>query len=358
MYYNLELTVTDECNFACTYCFEGEECQKTTTLDCVDDIFSAIEKMFQSDWFNETFEGVKIGFWGGEPTLRPDILRKIAEQYKDDDRIIFHIYTNGYNVDVLMDVFNECKDKINIQVSYDGGKIHEENRVTRGNVSTTNHVRNNIYKLYENGFQVGLKSTVTYDTLKDMSESWDDIKLLHDDIGSNMTYNITFDYINEQDIELDMDYVKNVFVVLAKKEIKFFKENGYHLFNWFNNTSALQCNFFRYGMAINTNGDMLYCHGCGYSPSVEDFKFGHISDGDLIDKIKRNSEYFKRETPEKCGECFAVCCAMCNIVKYDNSEKEGFLEKWYDLPCQKNQCDIFKEFSKVSIALKDIIRRK
>ncbi|MCK5139807.1 MAG: hypothetical protein KAQ85_08200, partial [Thermodesulfovibrionia bacterium] len=70
MYYNLELTVTDECNFACTYCFEGEECQKTTTLDCVDDIFSAIEKMFQSDWFNETFEGVKIGFWGGEPTLR------------------------------------------------------------------------------------------------------------------------------------------------------------------------------------------------------------------------------------------------------------------------------------------------
>jgi len=34
------------------------------------------------------------------------------------------------------------------------------------------------------------------------------------------------------------------------------------------------------------------------------------------------------------------------------------VDKWYDFSCQKEHCDMFKEFSKVSISLKDILRRK
>lgn len=354
--YSIEVTLTDECNFKCLYCFEGNNCLKNTTLNCVEDIFKSIDIMLMDDWFMDTFSGIRIGFWGGEPTLRPNIIRLFAERFKKNDLIKFHIYTNGYNINELMDIFKGCKDKINIQVSYDGKRINDIKRVLRSNKETTARVRNNIYKLCENGFIVSLKSTVTHDTLEYMVDSWEDIQQINNDLGDNIKYNITIDYINPVDIDLDV--VRKSFISVAKKELLFYKNKGYHLLTWFSSNRPVICDFFKHGMAINTNGDMLYCHGCGYSTSIDDFCFGNISDGDFLEKIKYNHGFFNAPEIKECRECISVNCVTCNVIKYDNSEKEGFFEKWYDLPCQKSQCDIFREFSKVSISLKDIIGGK
>jgi len=355
-FYSLELTLTDACNFRCSYCFEGDECLKTTTLDCVEDIFDAIEKMLNDRWFTSIHEGIKIGFWGGEPTLRPDILTQFVERYKDDDRIKFHIYTNGYDIEPLMDIFEECKEKIDVQISYDGKKIHDIKRVLVNGEGTADRVKESIYRLRERGFYGGLKSTVTYDTIQYMPECWDDIKKIYDDLGDGIGYNITIDYFNDDNI--GMDVVRKSFIELAKREVEFYKEHHHHLFSWFNSTHPMNCSFFKYGMAINTSGEMLYCHGCGYSCDVKDFTFGHISDDDFLDKLKRNYEYFDLPKIEGCKDCFATHCAMCNVVKYEHSAKENFYDKWHDVSCQSDKCDIFKEFSKVSISLRDIMGGK
>ncbi len=358
-YFSLEITVTDECNFRCIYCFEGDECKKTTTLNHIDDIFAAIDKMLVDRWFLTVFKGVRIGFWGGEPTLRPDVLRAFEERFRCDDMVKFHIYTNGYNIESLMEIFKYSKDKIDVQVSYDGQPIHDLKRVTIGEQKTAERVRNNIYRLYNNGFNVRIKSTVTYDTIEYMPDCWDDIKTINYDLGKNIQYSPTVDYIVNGDVVMDKMKIRKSFIELAKKELTFFGEKKYHLFTWFNSTDQVVCNFFKYGMSINTKGDMLYCHGCGYSPLVEDMCFGKISDNDVIEKIKRNNEYFN--IPRKsndCKNCVITQCCMCNVVKYEYSKKEEFLDRWYDLSCQENQCDMFKEFSKVSISLKDILRRE
>lgn len=352
--YSLEITITDECNLRCTYCFEGDECLKTTTLNCVDDIFDAMDKMLCDSWFMSVFSGIRVGFWGGEPTLRPDILKRFAGKYGDNENVSFHIYTNGVNIYGLMDAFSEHKEKLNVQVSYDGKRINDIKRLNKKGLPSTDLVRKNIYLLHENGFSVSLKSTVTYDVVEYMVDSWDDIKEINDDLGRGIKYCITMDYIN--DAVMDIPKIKKSFIDIAKKELIFYKDKGYHLFTWFDNEEKVVCGFFKSGMAINTNGGMLYCHGCGYSPSSDDFIFGNISDDDFIDKIKHNYNYFNAPKIKECEDCISVNCVMCNVVKYDNSDKDGFLEKWYDLPCQEKQCDMFREFSKVSISLKDILK--
>ena len=160
-YYTMEITITDECNLRCTYCFEGDACQKTTTLDCVDDIFIAIDKMFKDQWFMDTFMGIRIGFWGGEPTLRPDILKRFADRYNTNNLIQFHIYTNGVDISELMDIFKDYKEKIKIQVSYDGKRINDIKRLTKNNTPSTDIVRANIYELHEKGYRVSIKSTAS-----------------------------------------------------------------------------------------------------------------------------------------------------------------------------------------------------
>jgi uncharacterized protein len=354
--FTMEVTLTDECNFRCTYCFEGDDCLKQTSLDCVDDIFKSIDVMLSDTWFLSSYKDLRIGFWGGEPTLRPDILQKFVGRYKDNDFVTFYIYTNGYNVDALMDVFGGCKDKIDIQVSYDGEKIHDLKRFTAGGNKTASRVRDNIYRLHENGFNIKIKSTVTYDTMEHMAECWDDVKRIHDDIDG-VRYSPTVDY-HSSEIIMDMDKVRKCFVAVAKKDLEFYKENGYYLFSWFGSRGPVRCGFFKYGMSINTNGDMSYCHGCDYSSCTDDMCFGNISDGDVISKIKHNNDYF--DVPKKvdgCEGCIVTQCSACNVTSYEHSKKKDFLGRWFDLSCQKNQCDMFREFSKVSISLKDILGR-
>jgi len=353
--YNIEITLTDECNFRCKYCFEGDECTKTTTLDCVDDVFDGIERMMNDEWFLQNFGGIRIGFWGGEPSLRPDILKLFVDKYKNNDFISFNIYTNGYVVDGMIDIFKPIKDRISIQVSYDGARIHDIKRLTVGNKPTSERVKKNIYKLHENGYKVSLKSTVTYDTIQYMSDCWDDIKKINDDLGDNMRYSITIDYFNVPDV-IDMGLFKKSFIDVAKKEIDFYSQHKYFLFTWFESTQPKTCSFFRCGFSINTNGKMVNCHGCGYSPESSNFEFGHISDDDIVDKIKNNFYFFiEPEKSEECKNCMAVNCVTCNVVKYEYSDKETFIERWYDLSCQTKLCDMYREFSKVSISLRDII---
>lgn len=353
-YYSMEVTVTDECNLRCSYCFEGDECLKTTTLECVDEIFDAIDKMLGDPWFMYTFTGIHMGFWGGEPTLRPDILKRFADKYCENEFISFHIYTNGVIINGIMDAFDSHKDKIGIQVSYDGKKINDIKRLTKFNTPSTEVVRKNIYKLVESGYNVTLKSTGTYDVIEYMVDCWDDIKTINDDLGEKIKYSITLDYVNP--VGINIKDVRKSFIALAKRELVFYKEKGYHLFSWFESTEPLTCGFFKSGMAINTTGDLMYCHGCGYSPNIDNLIFGNIRDEDFLDKIKYNNTHFNKPQIKECDDCYATNCITCNVVKYDNSTKDDFYERWYDLPCQKDHCEVFKEFSKISISLKDILK--
>lgn len=352
--YSVEFTVTSSCNFRCSYCCEGESCTVDSTFEDFDNAFKMIDGFLVDDWFLSRFGGLNIGFWGGEPTLRPDVVKKIVDRYKNDHMVTFFIYTNGYKCDTLIDLFKDIKDKVNIQVSYDGGIINRKNRVLAGGQETSDKVRETIYRLSAEGFNYHLKSTLTYNDMQYLGDAWDDIKSLHDELGKHIRYSVTVDYTKEYN--MDMAVVRKNFVDIAKREKKFFRENGYHLFSWFEGQKK-KCTFMKYGMCIDTNGDLLYCHGCSYSCNRDDLVFGHITDGDIIDKVIKNYGYFNAPEIPACGDCISDTCMTCNVQKHINSKKDGFFDRWYDLTCQTEQCDMFREFSKVRKALEDVLRR-
>lgn len=351
--YSIELTVTSSCNFRCSYCCEGDSCTVDTTYEDMSGLFKMIDGLLVDDWFLSTYGSINFGFWGGEPTLRPDIIKQVVNRYKDNHLITFFIYTNGYKCDTLVDLFGEIKDKITIQVSYDGGEINK-NRLLTGGQETSSIVRDTIYRLIREGYTVHLKSTMTYYDFDKIESAWDDIKLIHDDLGKHIKFAPTVDYTKEYG--MDMDVVRRNFVKIAKKELGFYKEHGYHLFSWFDG-QVKKCTFMKYGLCVDTNGDLLYCHGCSYSRNKDELVFGNIKDGLVVDKIRHNYELFNTPDDTGCFGCISNMCMTCNVQKHLNSKKDTFLERWYDLTCQTEQCDMFREFSKVRIALEEVKRR-
>jgi uncharacterized protein len=69
----LILTLTEECNLACRYCYESNKSTRKMPLSVAQD---AIVKHFRE---SESFDEIEISFHGGEPLLEFDTLRSICE---------------------------------------------------------------------------------------------------------------------------------------------------------------------------------------------------------------------------------------------------------------------------------------
>ena len=77
----LELTTTALCDLDCTYCFEGQKTNKQK-LEKLDVVIKRIYELLESDWVTETYSGLNISFWGGEPTLNPGYVIKIMNEFQ------------------------------------------------------------------------------------------------------------------------------------------------------------------------------------------------------------------------------------------------------------------------------------
>lgn len=354
--FTIEVNVTKECNFACSYCFEGAHCRELTDISGrIDDIKAAIEKMFADDWFNEVFGSVLIVFWGGEPTLRPDILRSFVNEYKDDERVAFLMYSNGTTPEVVVDIFEPVKNKFEIQISYDGQPIHDMNRPDLTGTPTGARAREAIKILKDAGFTTMVKSTLRTSDMKHLPEVWDDIKSFGEEIGQFIQYSPTIEHKKDFDPN-DMVNFEASLKKIVLKEVEFYKEHGQFLLSWVNGDKR-QCTLYQVGFFVDVDGGLYYCHGCPYENECGNLWFGDIAEDNLIDIIKDNYEKFKPREAKDCELCPASMCLNCNVVKYINSDKDDFIDRWYDYTCVPVLCDYYRLFGKYNEVLRRLIRR-
>ena len=141
----LIIAPTTGCNFECPYCFEPKTSPKSITLEVEDKIINYIKK-------REDIKEISITWYGGEPLLRPDAIRRIYDRIVEEtDKKIVHqdIISNTYLVnDSVIEMMRHCNID-SIQVSLDGTEPHhDQTRYLKGSHSPTfKIIENNIEKL-------------------------------------------------------------------------------------------------------------------------------------------------------------------------------------------------------------------
>lgn len=128
--YAFTLQLTERCNLACRYCYVRRR-GRPDPADCTPDFC----RRFVDFVLRQSPKRVKITFFGGEPLLRPDLIRhavaygKKAAADRGDTAIGFHLVTNGTLLDDALGDFIAAEG-IGLEVSLDGpAEVHDANRI-------------------------------------------------------------------------------------------------------------------------------------------------------------------------------------------------------------------------------------
>jgi radical SAM protein with 4Fe4S-binding SPASM domain len=168
---------------------------------------------------------------------------------------------------------------------------------------------------------------------------------------------LTVDYYNVR-FKFYKKKVERALVEIAIKELDFFKRHGYMLSNIFRNGRVV-CSTGKHMLAINTNGDVFYCHGGIYSKCSKDLKYSNIFDNNFINRIEEVNEFIDNEfEPEECKQCISQSCLRCNVKKFEESKRNSFKDRWFDYTDQEQLCEYYRMVEKVGQALKDVINDK
>jgi uncharacterized protein len=350
-YFAYEVTTTQKCDMACTYCFEGEELQNKNPQLHTDDIIKSVHEMLNGEKFLEVFNGVTINFWGGEPTLNSKMIIRLINEFKDSP-VDFFMYTNGFNVKNIEKIINNFKlfiddtSRFSYQISYDGLNNDLE-RVDHKGEGTSSTVLSSVHYLMDKfpDIKLSIKSTLAIHEMPNLLENWLHFKELIEKYPT-FNYSPTLEYTNKYVIdEPFLKIVNEQFLKIAKLEIEYYKANGRFVWSWFGTGERNVCSAGTNIANVDIDGNLLVCHGALYSENKEDFIIGHIDNP--VEAVMTSHERHKEImlVPEHCKGCTATVCYQCPIVNHDTSTKETYEEKYHDP--KDDLCGIYKAFGKI-----------
>jgi radical SAM protein with 4Fe4S-binding SPASM domain len=347
--FSIELTTTNRCSFRCSYCFESEFKEGINLLNIDSDkLIIRLRQLINSEWLRSVADQVSITFWGGEPSLNTDLIYKVVDEFADDERVHFYIYTNGSRITQLLPSLMRADGRFRVQVSYDGYPIHNMRRRTVDDKPTSNIVINAFETLKRYNIPFSIKSTITYQDFDYIQFAWDDLEMIQAKHGNHIHYALTVDYHNVN-FEDYRDRIEAGLLLVAKREYNYFREYGEFLSNIFVDQKRT-CNT-SYMVAIDTKGNMYPCHGGIYSN--EDLMFGNIFANNFLEAVKGHHNRFSYDKVinEECSNCIALNCIRCHIKKFELSEKEDFKDRWNDYTAQENLCAYYKLSGKIGRGL-------
>jgi radical SAM protein with 4Fe4S-binding SPASM domain len=368
--FTLELTTSALCDLACTYCFEGEKVNKQR-LEDLDLLIKRIYELLESDWMKKHYSGLNLSFWGGEPTLNPNYIIKIMDEFQHRDDVSFHMYSNGFNQKNMLRVVNTVDtSKLEIQISYDGHAINDAYRLTKNGKSTAKNVISTFEMLADRGITVCFKSTLPSTALGSLYEAWLDFERMfytyNERYGNRIrvAFTPTIDYSmipsEESKQELVVIFKKQV-LNIAKKEIAFYKQHGRHLCTWFGGSDTkTNCSAGLNMAAIDVNGDSYACHGALYAPGRAEMKSSSIFDDTFIQSVATFADKFEKSVntvSDVCRDCVATTCVICPVATSSVSKKDDFFLKWTDRQVN-GLCEFYQTFGEIDRTVQHYLHRK
>lgn len=334
----LTLQVTRQCNFRCSYChytYGGESIHRSHS----DDVMTWDTAKTAIDFYaNRTRDrkSVNIGFYGGEPLLEFELIKKCIEYSKNLFRgknLRYSITTNGALLDAekLIYLIDNSTD---IMVSLDGPKeIHDKNRkFASTGEGTFDSVYGNLMNLMENypEYYNRLAYNSVVDTSLDCRKSQNFFNCDDYRIGIVKTSFMTPSYGNTRIYDEDFYLYNNyetfkgllsltgiiryddltMFGRVIVQEVEKYRKNGMNALIQLPDeaTHGGPCKPGITNVFINVNGDLFPCEKV--SEAVKEMNIGNIFDGYDIESI-HNLINIGNVTEKNCKECW--CFAHCTI---------------------------------------------
>lgn len=314
------LHMAHTCNLKCSYCFAGDgEYSGGTKLMPLEVAKKAVDLLLSK---SGTKRNVEIDFFGGEPMLNFDVVKKtveyaLARQEMFGKKVHFTITTNATILDDdSLKFINENMD--NIVLSIDGRKqVHDRFRKYADGRGSYDIAIENAKKIVAGryGKSYFVRGTFTRDNL-DFSN---DIKHL----ASFGFKDISVEPVTGGEFDLTEDELNEIMKEYERFSAEYALQSDYTFYHFNISLYKSPCIYkrltacgagFEYG-AVTPDGDIFACHRLA---GEEQFKMGTVDDEEFNDSLAEKMRNNNVESVEKCRLCWAkyFCSGGCPATAY------------------------------------------
>jgi uncharacterized protein len=348
------LNIAHTCNLECGYCFANQgsyqeaNTNKISTSDilmnfdtakrCIDFVIARSLKR----------KNIEIDFFGGEPLLNFDLITKVIDYAKQQEKIfdkhfMFTLTTNGLLLD--KEKIRYINENIyNVVLSLDGRKeIHDRIRVKKDGTGSYEIVVKNFQELikerkeskYKDNYYVrGTFTNFNKDFVNDfihMHElGFEKISL------EPVVIELSSEYAMSEE---DCDIICDEYDKLAKLLINNYKRNERPTFFHFTidldkgpcfMKRIVGCGSGLEYLAITPNGDVFPCH---QFVGIDEFKMGNINSNDININTENIFTQCNISTKKMCDSCWAkfYCSGGCHANAYRFNKN---IFEPYELQCK------------------------
>lgn len=323
--------LTTCCNFRCSYCYEDYKNHITITE-------SKLKKTLDFIFNYDKNERVSIGFMGGEPLLKKELVHKAVEYISENypDRILkYHMTTNCSLIDdELIELMKN--NSFSLRLSFDGTKeAHDINRISIDGQSCYDTILKNIFKVRDSGIPYSIRMTITGNTIPLL---YDNVVFLHknhlDKICLILDVNLLFTEELLKEFKIQMIKIQKYYLDEHDKgryfSIDQFNGKFLSMLCDFGNCFSM-CSAGVASYKYMPNGDI---YPCGFVTHDENFKIGNIETTINTNAAKKLAYSLFNKESKKCTDCKMK--DFCHGMKcgYMNYIRTGSINEPSDLTCQ------------------------
>lgn len=201
----ITIQVTEDCNMACTYCYQ--HC-KTSKMLSFETAKKFIDLILDSDERSSKYvtsrncPAVILDIIGGEPFLNIDVMDKLTDYFIEQCIIRKHPWATNFRIGVttngllyfdprVQEYIRKNKNHLSLNISVDGNKaLHDRSRLDKAGNPTYDRVMEAVHHYRKHwGGNVGSKVTIAPDNVEFISDAVIDmIKDGYDLLNINCTY--------------------------------------------------------------------------------------------------------------------------------------------------------------------------
>lgn len=182
---NIVFEVTDICNLKCTYCTYGDlynhhdvRKKQYMPFSVIQKVLSYLSSYWISDFNKSYMQTISIGFYGGEPLLNFDAIRKTVQYCETlnlhNRKFKYMMTTNATHIDKYIDFL--VKRNFFLTISIDGNKQHHSYRTYYNGRSSFDKVFSNI-KLIQKNYPSFFNQNVSFNSVL---HDRNNVKEIHD----------------------------------------------------------------------------------------------------------------------------------------------------------------------------------